>query len=152
MRTKKFVRSNFIAINTSFECVQRISIDRLRSSFSRVGLNRYRKNYLSYSVGVFDRLLSLHFFVYSTIIHPSILLFYLCDDRLERRFLECVAQTNRAKSSGVAGVGDAASAAAAPPPAAVEVLMGKPKEEEMGGYEQPSPPLLQPPPGFNAIQ
>jgi hypothetical protein len=71
-----------------------------------------------------------------------------CINRLERRFLERVAQTNRVKSSGVAGAGPGASAAAAPPPAAVGVPMGKPKEEETGGYDQPSPPWLQPPSGY----
>jgi hypothetical protein len=103
-------------------------------------------------MGVFDRdplssfITAFFRFVYSTIflLIYLFILFY----RLERRFLERVAQTNRVKSSGVAGAGAAVSAAAAPPPAAVGIPMGKPKEEEVGGYEQPTPAWLQPPSGY----
>jgi hypothetical protein len=63
---------------------------------------------------------------------------------LERRFLERVAQTNRVKSSGVAG-------AAAPAPDIIGVPMGKPKEEIVGN-DQPSPPWLQPPHGYQPGQ
>jgi hypothetical protein len=61
---------------------------------------------------------------------------------LERRFLERVAQTNRVKSSGVAGGATTA---------ATSVALGTPKiEEKMGGEvaAPPSPPWLQPPLGY----
>ena len=62
---------------------------------------------------------------------------------LERRFLERVAQTNRVKSSGVAGGGTTA---------VTSVALGTPKiEEKMMGGElaaPPSPPWLQPPLGY----
>jgi len=60
---------------------------------------------------------------------------------LERRFLERVAQTNRVKSSGVAG-----GTAGAPPSVAA---IGAPKlKEELGDNAPPSPPWLQPPLGY----
>lgn len=62
---------------------------------------------------------------------------------LERRFLERVAQTNRVKSSGVAG-GTAGTAATS-----VAAVMGAPKlKDELGDHAPPSPPWLQPPLGY----
>jgi hypothetical protein len=88
----------------------------------------------------------IHHCTYVLLNSPSFFFFIY---RLERRFLERVAQTNRVKSSGVAGAGSGAAASAAPPPAAVGIPVGKPKEEEIGrGYDQPSPPWLQPPSGY----
>lgn len=69
-------------------------------------------------------------------------LFYFC--RLERRFLERVAQTNRVKSSGV---GNNASGANTPTNASV-VEVSKLKQEELDQSAPPSPPWLRPPNGF----
>lgn len=73
-------------------------------------------------------------------LHP-IALSYSHNCRLERRFLERVAQTNRVKSTGVGGGGGAT----APGP---EVAMAKPKTEQSTAADPPSPPWLQPPNGF----
>lgn len=60
---------------------------------------------------------------------------------LERRFLERVAQTNRVKSSGVAGGGAA--------PAAPVDLLGKKEDLDFSNAgHPPSPPWLQPPLGY----
>lgn len=63
--------------------------------------------------------------------------------RLERRFLERVAQTNRVKSSGV-GAGPAGPSH----PGGAPVALGLPKDDMEGGADLPTPPWLQPPFGY----
>ncbi len=68
--------------------------------------------------------------------------------KLERRFLECVAQTNRVKSLGVGGGG------AAPPNPANDLLQHHKNNKKtwsfpaINGNHPPSPPWLQPPMGY----
>jgi hypothetical protein len=63
--------------------------------------------------------------------------------RLERRFLERVAQTNRVKSSGVG----APAGGAAPVTEGAVNPVGKPKDDTVDS-SPPSPPWLQPPVGY----
>jgi hypothetical protein len=158
--SKKFVGSNCIGkqvFRRRTADLNRLTPEQIQQS--RAELSEYVLSKLSFSLLVAlafwctyfgcirSRFSFVHHCTYFSILNYPSFFFFIY--RLERRFLERVAQTNRVKSSGVAGAGPGAAASAAPPPAAVGIPMGKPKEEETGGgYDQPIPPWLQPPSGY----